>query len=124
MGAGCGGNQKTLKKRRICFFSSGRPVTRAAGEPSERREGSATGWDLPCEKIMPLEEAPKSWAGPLSVLAVHLLLTAGILLGGRHDAPSDAAASVVGAGPNYASFAPSAGGESIAVSVGGRKWYG
>ena len=66
----------------------------------------------------------KTWAGPRWVLGIHLILTIGILMGENHDDPN---VGVTGGpdpfvDPNYMSF--ESGGESIAVAVGGLRWYG
>ena len=75
----------------------------------------------------PGQPPPKSPRGPLKrLLAVHLTLTIGILLGMRHEPEAltvAGSAPVELLGPNYASFA-GPGGASIAVAVGGRRWYG
>ena len=75
----------------------------------------------------PGQPPPKSPTGPLKrLLAVHLTLTIGILLGMRHEPEAltvAGSAPVELQGPNYASFA-GPGGASIAVAVGGRRWYG
>lgn len=118
-----------MKVMAACGFETG---DRGVGEkadnhtaPSRLPVRAALHIDMPVAAA-PQPPAPLGRAGPLKrILAVHLTLTVGILLGLRHTppTPTETSSAYPELGPNYASFA-GPGGMSVAVAVGGRRWYG